>query len=112
MTLNSVKPRSAITRVSRSTVCATDLLLCLVMIPAKDCGLSSIRTPILQAFVRAHDSYTGPRHLVSAPDCPLWGAYVTRKTAQIDGTRVARIAPTAYDIEIGRTLADTELTHR
>jgi hypothetical protein len=58
-TLKSVKPRSAITRVSRSTVCATDLLLCLVMIQAKDCELSSIRTPILLAFVRAHDSCTG-----------------------------------------------------
>src|SRR5271165_1501316 len=43
MTLNTVKPRSAIRRLSPSMVCATDLLLGLVMTPSEDCVLSSIR---------------------------------------------------------------------
>src|SRR4249920_1424062 len=45
MTLNTVKPRSAITRLSPSMVCATDLLLGLVMTPSEACVLSSIRLP-------------------------------------------------------------------
>src|SRR5215831_8514389 len=45
MTLNTVKPRSAIRRLSPSMVCATDLLLGLVMTPSEDCVLSSIRFP-------------------------------------------------------------------
>src|SRR5215831_16583447 len=50
MTLNTVKPRSVIRRLSRSTVSTTDLLLCLVMIPAEDFGLSSIRAPMFFGF--------------------------------------------------------------
>src|SRR5271165_534339 len=45
MTLNTVKPRSSITRLSPSMVCGTDLLLGLVMTPSDDCVLSSIRLP-------------------------------------------------------------------
>src|SRR6476660_2464700 len=45
MTLNTVKPRSAIRRLSPSMVCGTDLLLGLVMTPSEDCVLSSIRPP-------------------------------------------------------------------
>src|SRR5579871_121833 len=45
MTLNTVKPRSAIRRLSPSMVCATDLLLGLVMTPSEDCVLSGIRLP-------------------------------------------------------------------
>src|SRR6266487_903548 len=45
MTLNTVKPRSAIRRLSPSMVCGTDLLLGLVMTPSEDCVLSSIRLP-------------------------------------------------------------------
>src|SRR5215472_16244194 len=45
MTLNTVKPRSAITRLSPSMVCATDLLLGLVMTPSEDGVLSGIRLP-------------------------------------------------------------------
>src|SRR6266516_2368439 len=45
MTLNTVRPRSAIRRLSPSMVCATDLLLGLVMTPSEDCVLSSIRLP-------------------------------------------------------------------
>src|SRR5215471_13487047 len=45
MTLNTVKPRSAIRRLSPSMVCATDLLLGLVMTPSEECVLSSIRLP-------------------------------------------------------------------
>jgi hypothetical protein len=45
MTLNTVKPRSAIRRLSPSMVCATDLLLGLVMTPSDDCVLSGIRLP-------------------------------------------------------------------
>jgi len=43
--LNTVKPRSAITRFSPSMVCGTDLLLGLVMTPSEDCVLSGIRLP-------------------------------------------------------------------
>jgi hypothetical protein len=43
MTLNNVKPRSAMKRFSRSTVSATDLLLNLVM--TEDCAPSNIRIP-------------------------------------------------------------------
>ena len=42
---NTVKPRSAIRRLSPSMVCGTDLLLGLVMTPSEDCVLSSIRLP-------------------------------------------------------------------
>src|SRR5262245_26893723 len=45
MTLNTVKPRSAITRLSPSMVCATDWLLGLVMTPSEACVLSGIRLP-------------------------------------------------------------------
>src|SRR6516165_10375031 len=45
MTLNTVKPRSAITLLSPSMVCATDLLLGLVITPSEDCVLSSIGLP-------------------------------------------------------------------
>src|SRR6185312_13141790 len=45
MTLNTVKPRSAIRRLSPSMVCATDLLPGLVMTPSEDCVLSGIRLP-------------------------------------------------------------------
>src|SRR5215470_16738534 len=45
MTLNTVKPRSAIRRLSPSMVCATDLLLGLVMTPSEDCVLSGMRLP-------------------------------------------------------------------
>src|SRR5262245_32328343 len=45
MTLNTVKPRSAIMRLSPSMVCATDLLLGLVTTPSEDCVLPSIRLP-------------------------------------------------------------------
>src|SRR6516162_6367520 len=45
MTLNTVKPRSAITRLSPSMICATDLLLGLVITPSEDCVLSTIRRP-------------------------------------------------------------------
>src|SRR6185437_13621770 len=45
MTLNTVKPRSAIRRLSPSMVCATDLLPGLVMTPSEDCVLSAIRLP-------------------------------------------------------------------
>ena len=41
--LNTVKPRSAIRRLRPSMVCATDLLLGLVMTPSEDCVLSRIR---------------------------------------------------------------------
>src|SRR5271165_1007916 len=45
MTLNTVKPRSPIRRLSPSMVCGTDLLLGLVMTPSEDCALSGIRLP-------------------------------------------------------------------
>src|SRR5215470_645052 len=45
MTLNTVKPRSAISHLSPSMVSATDLLLGLVMTPSEDCVLSGIRLP-------------------------------------------------------------------
>jgi hypothetical protein len=45
MTLNTVKPRSAITRLSPSMVCATDVPLGLVMTPSEDSVLSGIRVP-------------------------------------------------------------------
>ena len=45
MTLNTVKPRSAITRFSPSMVCATDVLLGLVTTPSEDSMLSGIRLP-------------------------------------------------------------------
>src|SRR6476469_4899514 len=45
MTLNTVKPRSAIRRLSPSMVSGTDLLLGLVMTPSEDCVLSGIRLP-------------------------------------------------------------------
>jgi hypothetical protein len=41
MTLNTVKPRSAIRRLSPSMVCATDLPPGLVMTPSEDCVLAS-----------------------------------------------------------------------
>src|SRR5215469_1457582 len=45
MTLNTMKPRSAIRCLSPSMVCATDLLLGLVMTPSEDRVLSGIRLP-------------------------------------------------------------------
>src|SRR5215510_11757221 len=45
MTLNSVKPRSSIRRLSSSMICVTDWLLRLVMILSEDCVLSGIRLP-------------------------------------------------------------------
>src|SRR5215469_5673022 len=44
MTLNNVKPRTAMMRFSRSTVSTTALLLGLVM--TEDCALSNIRIPL------------------------------------------------------------------
>src|SRR5215470_12877345 len=61
MTLNTVKPRSAITRLSSSMVCATDWLLGLVMTPPEDCVLSTIRLPF---EVRRSRWMAGGRHAV------------------------------------------------
>src|SRR6516225_8526275 len=65
MTLNTVKPRSSITPVSRSTVCATDSLLSFVMIPVEDCGSSTIKAPTFSRPSFGHMILARPSHLVS-----------------------------------------------
>src|SRR5215470_722941 len=61
MTLKTVKPRSAISRVSPSIICVTDLLLVLVMTPSEDCVLSSIRLPFEVRRIAAGAIHYGVR---------------------------------------------------
>src|SRR6185437_3770223 len=62
MTLNSMKPRSSIRRVSPSTVSATDWLLGLVMIPAEDCGLSTVSAPMFSGPLFERNTRSESRH--------------------------------------------------